>query len=101
MSYYGKTINNYQASQNYDIPWNGSTGMFAVSASDFNSTAATLQQKIGDVWVDFGDDAVLSANGAVIFSTSETELRVSVSAGSGNPTSGVILVKPVAENSAL
>jgi hypothetical protein len=100
MSYYGKTINNFQASATHDIPWNGSTGMFAVSAASFNSTAVTLQHKIGDYWVDFGSDAILTANGAVIFSSSSTELRVSVSSGSGNPTSGVILVQQVAENKA-
>jgi len=98
MSYPGKTINDFTANTTYDIPWNGSTGMFAVSASAFNGVEATLQHKIGNYWVDFGAEAVLGTNSAVIFSSSETELRVVVSAGSGNPTSGVISVKPVSEN---
>ncbi len=101
MSYYGTTINDFQASSTHSVSWNGSTGMFAVSASSFNGTAVTLKHKIGNVFVDLGTDAVLSANGAVIFSTSATELQVSVSAGSGNPSSGAaIIVQPVAENKA-
>ena len=101
MSYYGKTITNPAQNSNTEIDWNGSTGMFAVAGSNFQSQTVKLQHKIGDTWVDIGSDASFTANGAVLFTTSASKVRVSIDAVSGGADLVVVIeVKPVVENKA-
>lgn len=100
-TYYGTQIQNPEVGQSYEVSWNGSEGMFAVSAAAFNGASFSLQHKLGDYWVDLGEDAVLdTSSGGVIFSTSASELKVVVS-GPTNPTNGFIIVEPVKQNKAL
>jgi hypothetical protein len=103
MSYYGKTITNPAQATNTEVDWNGSTGMFAVAGSNFQSQTVKLQHKIGDTWVDIGSDASFTANGAVLFTTSASKVRVNVSwdTNSSPPDLVVVIeVKPVVENKA-
>lgn len=102
MSYYGKTITNPAQGTFTEIDWNGSTGMFAVAGSNFQSRTVKLQHKIGDTFVDIGSDASFTANGAVLFTTSASKLRVHVdNVSSGSPDLVVVIeVKPVVENKA-
>tara|TARA_B100000902_G_scaffold392983_1_gene446392 strand:+ start:321 stop:626 length:306 start_codon:yes stop_codon:yes gene_type:complete len=100
MSYYGKTITNPEQDSNTEIDWNGSTGMFAVAGGNFLSQTVKLQHKIGSTWVDIGSDASFTANGAVLFTTSASKVRVNVSSGGGSALDVVVEVKPVVENKA-
>lgn len=98
---FGGTITNPNEGAQVDFTWNGGKGMFAVSGTNFQtSTGIKLQHKIGSTWVDIGDDANFTANGATLFTTASKELRVDV-AGPGNlDLVAVIDVSPVYENKA-
>lgn len=100
MSYYGKTITNPAQGSDTDIDWNGSTGMFAVAGSNFRSRTVKLQHKIGDTWVDVGSDASFTTNGAVLFSTTSSQVRVNVSGSGADALVVVAEVKPLFENKA-
>ena len=74
--------------------------MFAVSGSNFQSSTVKLQHKIGDTYLDIGNEANFTTNGATLFTTSANSLRVAVD-GSGNTLAAVVEVQPVYENKAL
>tara|TARA_B100001123_G_scaffold339756_1_gene384865 strand:- start:207 stop:512 length:306 start_codon:yes stop_codon:yes gene_type:complete len=96
----GKTITNPAQGSNTDIAWNGGTGMFGVAGSNYQSQTIKLQHDIGGTWVDVGSDASFTANGAVLFTTSSTALRVNVSTSGGAALVATVEVKPVYENKA-
>ena len=100
MKSYGKTITNPAQGSNTDIDWNGGTGMFAVTGSNYQSSTVKLQHKIGDTYLDIGSEATFTANGAILFTTSANNLRVAVD-GSGSTLTAVVEVQPVYENKAL
>jgi hypothetical protein len=100
MKIYGKTITNPAQGSNTDIDWNGGTGMFAVTGSNFQSSTVKLQHNIGGTWLDIGNEANFTTNGATLFTTSANSLRVAVD-GSGSTLAAVVEVQPVYENKAL
>jgi len=100
MIIYGKTVTNPTQGSTHELDWNGSKGMFAVSGTNFQSSTVKLQHKVGSIWVDIGDDASFTADGATLFTTSSNKLRVTVS-GSGSTLVAVAEVQPVYENKAL
>ncbi len=75
--------------------------MFGVSGSNYQSQTIKLQHNIGGTWVDIGSDASFTANGAVLFTTSATQLRVNVSSSGGAALAAHVEVQPVYENKAL
>ena len=80
--------------------------MFAVTAD--TSYAGSIEIKLehdlsatgaSAKWVDVGPAATFTANGATLFTTSATKLRVSL-ANSGTPETYHVLVQPTYENKA-
>jgi len=74
--------------------------MFAVTGSNYQSSTVKLQHKIGDTYLDIGNEANFTTNGATLFTTSANSLRVAVD-GSGSTLVAVVEVQPVYENKAL
>jgi hypothetical protein len=84
--------------------WNGGSGMFSVTSNgDYvGAIEIKLEHDLGSEvvkWVDIGPAATFTANGATLFTTSATSLRV-VLADSGGPETYHVLVQPTYENKA-
>ena len=63
---------------------NGGTYCFLASGTFGSGRTLTLQQKVGESFVDVGDDAILTAPGGCVFTTSQSEIQLVVSGGSGD-----------------
>ncbi len=79
--------------------------MFSVTAdgSYVGSVEIKLEHDLGSgavKWVDVGPAATFTANGATLFTSSATSLRVSLADSGGSETYHV-LVKPTYENKAI
>lgn len=93
---YGTTSLDVTTADDIDMTWNGSTGMFAVIGT-FNSSTIKLQHQLASTFVDIGEDAIFTDDNQVLFTTSASKLRVSISSA---PTNVDIIVAPVADNKA-
>tara|TARA_B100000963_G_C22535168_1_gene629425 strand:- start:199 stop:534 length:336 start_codon:yes stop_codon:yes gene_type:complete len=60
-------------------PIKGGTYSFLASGDFTVGTTLTLQHRVGDAFVTIGPDAVLTAAGGCIFTTSQTEIQLVVS----------------------
>tara|TARA_R100001510_G_scaffold17659_2_gene15008 strand:+ start:1179 stop:1517 length:339 start_codon:yes stop_codon:yes gene_type:complete len=57
---------------------------FLASGTFGSGRTLTLQHKVGDAFVTIGPDAVLTAPGGSVFTSTQTEIQLVVSGGSGD-----------------
>ena len=75
---------------------NGGTYCFLASGTFGSGRTLTLQQKVGESFVDVGDDAILTAPGGCVFTTSQSEIQLVISGGSGDSSDNLyVAISPV------
>jgi len=74
-------------------PHNGKTNAFLV-AGTFDGASISLQHKIGEVWVDVGENTTLTDDGGGLFTTPVSNIRVSVQ-GAGPSIDVQVIIKPI------
>ena len=60
----------------------GGTYCFLASGTFQAGRTLTLKQKVGDAYVNVGDDAILTSPGGCVFTTSQSDVELVVSGGS-------------------
>tara|TARA_R110002020_G_scaffold14053_2_gene49890 strand:+ start:2016 stop:2351 length:336 start_codon:yes stop_codon:yes gene_type:complete len=64
-------------------PSKGGDYCFISSGTFSNGTTLTLQHKVGEAYVDIGSDAVLTAPGGCVFTSTQSDLQLVVSNRTG------------------
>lgn len=69
---------------------------FLASGTFGSGRTLTLQHKVGDAFVTIGPDTVLTAPGGCVFTSSQSEIQLVVSGGSGDSTDNLyVAISPV------
>lgn len=69
---------------------------FLASGTFGSGRTLTLQHKVGDAFVTIGPDTVLTAPGGCVFTSSQSEIQLVVSGGSGDGTDDLyVAISPV------
>ncbi len=63
---------------------NGGDYCFLASGTFGSGRTLTLQHKVGDAFVTIGSDTVLTAPGGCVFTSSQSEIQLVISGGSGD-----------------
>ena len=75
---------------------NGGEYCFLASGTFGSGRTLTLQHKVGDAFVTIGPDTVLTAPGGCVFTSSQSEIQLVVSGGSGDSTDNLyVAISPV------
>ena len=75
----GKILEALNVSTRQEFAWNGGAGVLLASSQGWAGRTLKLQQLIGNVYVDI-EDAILTGNGGLQFTTSAPKLGLVLSA---------------------